>query len=300
MSALLCCLLAFGRLSGDTEIVAMKAGGISLYRIALPGLLLMATLSAVDIYLSDRIVPNANYESGIVLMQSLLKQTDENIIKKMTIDDIAPDGTYRQIMARAFNPERGLIEGLTIVFYRDTLRSRQMWADSASYSNGVWQMYKVRSQDLDDAGNVISTSYSDVMTLPLGSPDKLNERPRNRTECNRRMLLKKMRIEMNTHGGQVTRKAREYLVEYYARIALPMSCLVFGLFGIPLGLQPHRSSKSIGIGLCLGFIILYYLLGTFSRAMGEGGHLPPLVAAWLPNGIFGGVGLGLLIKAGRV
>jgi lipopolysaccharide export system permease protein len=82
-------------------------------------------------------------------------------------------------------------------------------------------------------------------------------------------------------------------------MALPFTCFIFGLFGIPLGLRPHRTSTSIGLGLSLVFIFIYYILMTLGIALGENGVLRPWVAAWLPNMTFASVGIYLLVKAGR-
>ena len=83
------------------------------------------------------------------------------------------------------------------------------------------------------------------------------------------------------------------------RISLPFSCLVFGLFGIPLGLRPQRTNTSIGLGLSLVFILFYYVLMTLGRSLGINGVMSPLLAAWLPNIVFGVIGIVLFIRARR-
>jgi lipopolysaccharide export system permease protein len=62
-----------------------------------------------------------------------------------------------------------------------------------------------------------------------------------------------------------------------------MACFVFALIGTPLGLQPHRSSSSIGLGISIIIIFIYYTIMTFTMALGQGGAIPPLFAAWIPN-----------------
>jgi lipopolysaccharide export system permease protein len=303
MSSLLACLMAFGRLSSDTEITAMKAGGISLYRIALPGLLLMFCFSLVDLYLTDRIVPQASYEANSITLRQMGKDDDALVKNFNSMKDVAEDGTDRQIIAREFDVDKGRMKVVTVQFYQQSTDNlvRQMRADYADYSDNGWVMYNVHTQDFDPEGNVTDDSRSETLSLPLDkSPRELNTRARGRQECTREMLLTKIRIEMRTHEGRVTTKVHQYLVEYYTRLAVPFSCVVFALFGIPLGMQPQRSSKSMGLGQSIVFIFIYYLLLSFSRVLGENGVLPEMIAVWLPNLLFGGVGTVLLNRAGKI
>ena len=303
MSSLLACLMAFGRLSADTEITAMKAGGISLYRIALPGLLLMLCFSFVDLYLTDRIVPQASYEANSITLKQLGKDEDSLVKNFSSMKDVAEDGTDRQIIAREFDVDKGRMDQVTIQFYRRESNQlvRQMLADRAEYTDKGWVMRHVHTQDFDEAKNVTQDTEASSLSLPLDkSPRELNTRPRGRQECTRDMLLTKVRIEMATHEGRVTTKVNQYMVEYYTRLAVPFSCVIFALFGIPLGLQPQRSSKSVGLGQSIVFIFIYYLLLSFSRVLGENGVLPAFLAVWLPNVLFGGVGATLLVRAGKI
>lgn len=301
MSALLACLLAFGRLSADSEVVAMKAGGISFYRMATPGLVFTVLLASVAMYLTDYVVPEANYQSRNIFLSQLTRE--EGRMENLKFQDVAPDGTARIIMARRFDIDRGVLTPLTVNFYRKDTNTlvRQMNATEAVYSDKGWEMYKVHTQELDEHLYTTMTSYAEKMALPLAqTPQELANRPRGRDEMNRKQLLMKADREREIQGGADSRKSYSYLVEYYSRISLPFSCFVFGLFGIPLGLQPQRTSKSIGLGLSIIFIFIYYLLMTLSRALGESGVLIPVLASWLPNLVFGGVGVALLVRAGRI
>lgn len=306
MSSLLACLMSFGRLSADSEVVAMKAGGISLYRIALPGLIMTLGLSLIAFYLLDNIAPEANYVAHNLLATQILSESGQ--MQNLKVQEVAADGTDRVVLARSFAIHRGLLSQLTILFYRSNQRIRVMYADEAVWEKTAdgsegWVMHKVKTQDLDANQNVTYDTFSESMAAPIAStPAQLAMRPRGRDEMTRQMLHDKIRYEW--YIAQIENKgpykAWSYTVEYYSRVALPFSCLVFGLFGIPLGLQPHRTSKSIGLGLSIVFLFIYYLLMTISRSLGENGILFPFVAAWLPNFLFAAVGIVLLVRAGKV
>lgn len=307
MSSLLACLLSFGRLSADSEVVALKAGGISLYRMALPGLVMTAVLSCVAFYLLDDIAPEANYRAHNLVARQLINESGQ--MQNLKVQEVAPDGTDRIVLARNFEVEKGVLGQLTILFYRGNVRIRVMYADDAVWQRGAdskegWVMHKVKTQDLDANQNVTYDTFSEAMAAPIAStPAQLAVRPRGRDELTRRMLVDKIKYERymaDVVENKGYGKVWSYTVEYYSRVAIPFSCLVFGLFGIPLGLQPHRTSKSIGLGLSIIFIFIYYLLMTVSRSLGENGVIIPFVAAWLPNMLFGVVGIVLLVRAGRI
>ncbi|HXE73422.1 MAG TPA: LptF/LptG family permease, partial [Candidatus Nitrosotenuis sp.] len=100
-------------------------------------------------------------------------------------------------------------------------------------------------------------------------------------------------------GDQLTRQRRRYMVNYHQKMALPFACLVFGLLAVPLGTRPHRTTTSIGLGICLVFILAYYVLMTLGTVLGEAGAIDPALGAWLPNAVFGAVGLLLLLATSR-
>jgi lipopolysaccharide export system permease protein len=86
---------------------------------------------------------------------------------------------------------------------------------------------------------------------------------------------------------------------YHQKASLPWVSFIFATFAIPLGVRPHRSSKSMGLGLSLVFILVYYILMTVGMVLGEAGTVDPQIGAWLPNIIFGTLGLIFLIGASR-
>ena len=85
----------------------------------------------------------------------------------------------------------------------------------------------------------------------------------------------------------VLRRGRErtarYEVELQSKLSFPVSAALFALLAVPLGLRPHRSGPSIGLGLTILVLIGYYIISSITLTLGQGGRLAPLLAAWLPN-----------------
>jgi lipopolysaccharide export system permease protein len=101
--------------------------------------------------------------------------------------------------------------------------------------------------------------------------------------------IKKMRIL-----GQDTTSQE---VELHKRYAIPFACIVFGLIGVPLGIQPRRSGRSYGFILTIFIILGYYMSLTASEILAIRKIIPPFLAGWMPNLLFSSLGVYLLIKA---
>ena len=86
-------------------------------------------------------------------------------------------------------------------------------------------------------------------------------------------------------------------VELHKRYAIPFACIVFALIGVPLGIQPRRSGRSHGFIFTILIFLAYYVSLTASEIFAVRHTIPPFLAGWAPNFLFGGLGVYLLIKA---
>jgi lipopolysaccharide export system permease protein len=81
------------------------------------------------------------------------------------------------------------------------------------------------------------------------------------------------------------------------KIAVPFTCIVIAIFGAPLALTAPRAGGAVGVGISLATTVIFLLLVQLSEAVGAGGLVPPVAAAWIPNMVFAGIGLVLLARA---
>ena len=88
-------------------------------------------------------------------------------------------------------------------------------------------------------------------------------------------------------------------VEMYNRFALPLASLVCAIVGAPLGMQKQRGSSSIGFGISVVVIFIYYTIMTLGNALGNGGRIPPYLAAFLPDIICGITGAVLVYRKSK-
>jgi LPS export ABC transporter permease LptF/LPS export ABC transporter permease LptG len=94
-------------------------------------------------------------------------------------------------------------------------------------------------------------------------------------------------------------RARWYLVEFHRRLALPTSCLVLALVGVPLGLSSKKGGKSMGFVLAIGLVFLYYFISLTGISLGRSGHIPAAAGVWAGNFVFFIAGLVLLHRVER-
>jgi lipopolysaccharide export system permease protein len=88
-------------------------------------------------------------------------------------------------------------------------------------------------------------------------------------------------------------------VELHKRYAIPFACIIFGLIGVPLGIQPRRSGRSYGFILSILILLSYYISLTASEILALRHTIPPFLAGWVPNFLFGSLAVYLLIKAAK-
>jgi lipopolysaccharide export system permease protein len=99
--------------------------------------------------------------------------------------------------------------------------------------------------------------------------------------------------DLERSGGD----GRKLRVRHALKFAIPFTCIVIALFGAPLAVTAPRTSGALGVGISLVITVVFLMLIQLSEAIGAGGLLPPRLAAWLPNIVFGVIGLGLLARA---
>lgn len=307
MAVLLATLMAFGTLSGNSEIVAMKAGGISFVRIGMPGVLLTLVISIVAFFMSEQILPDANYTATNIVMKQLIKESaDEK--QNLVFSNVEKDGTERRIFAKSLDEEQGVLRGVCIFYFNKHHRTREVYSAKAVWENNKWFLDSPRTYDFDEEQGIKYESKSESGVLPIGeNPTDLSKRERKYSEMSRAALQKKIDLMKEVTRtcvdpeivAEYSKLYHKFEVALCQRMSLPFSCLVFGLFGIPLGLRPQRTNTSIGLGLSLVFILFYYVLMTLGRSLGINGVVSPMLAAWLPNIVFGAIGIFLFIRARR-
>lgn len=285
-------VLTLGGLDRTNEITAMRACGISLWKISRPLLGLALLLSVLLLLLNEYVVPwNVRH----------LNQLLEVRLKGRTAEPLARNEIWYRSAERIINitvaePRDKRLQGIVIYsFDGDNRLRRRLDVHSATYREGAWQGVQVTERIFDrDSGELIEVTHRDRGALPLQrAPDDFAGRDDLEGELNFRQLADLVR-QLERAGYDATRQR----VDMHNRLAAPLTCLVMAFLGIPFAVARGRNKNiALGIGLSLGIGIIYFILHSLVTAFGYSRALPPILAAWSANLIFLLVAVWLLLTA---
>jgi lipopolysaccharide export system permease protein len=293
MAVLLSSIYILANLSRHNEIIALKASGINLLTILKP-LLFMGVLISVLIFLTnDRLVPEAMMKSSVIKEENFRKSRKETT---RFIENVAAYGTHnRMIFVRNFNVNQKILNEVIVI--EQDQRQKPIYkvtAKEAHWQNNIWLGKSVVFYTLDKTGQVI------------GDPAVYEEKELDIEEKPVDLLKKDAQAKFMSYRGLEQyinllalaggRLARRLKVELYYKLAFPFMNLVIILIGVPFAVNTNRGGTLLGIGISLGVGLSYYGLNAVFLALGRGGFLPPLLAAWMSNILFTAIGSFLLIR----
>lgn len=294
MSMLLATLLSFGRLSGGSEITAMRSCGQSFKRLAMPVFIVAFIVSVLTVIFNELVVPRANNAYQNVVRYEVEGNTTPRSQDHIIIKDVKEGNIQRLTYARSYDEKTGAMHAVTLQEFDDKNRlTRVEHADRATWAGNRWIMQSGMIYEIDPQGGLERTMKFSQQVLPISkSPETVMKEQKKPEEMNIGELRQHIRV---LRGEYV--KTDKFEVELHQRFTIPVACFVFALLGAPLGLQPHRSSSSIGFGISVVIIFVYYAIMTITTALGQGGAISPILAAWIPNIIGIAVGLWMVRRA---
>jgi lipopolysaccharide export system permease protein len=292
MAMLLGALLAFSRLSHDSEVIAFRAAGISLFRIIIPVMVLGVMVSLLNLLFSEIVVPEANRAAKNLLIETSL-ESQPKLQKNVFVPELEHNVLKRIFYAETM--QGSSLKGVIVQEFADgrlsqIITAREGFWQSAKnqwlFKNGIIYLIADTGEykhliKFDE--QFISIKYTPAdFYIGDTSPDDMNMQE-----------LKEFINLKQKMGVDVT----DFNIQYNMKLAIPFASLVFALLGAPLGLSPRRASGSIGLGLSIIVIFFYYIVTFISMAIGELKLFTPGLAAWTPNLITAGVGWYILKRA---
>src|SRR5579864_9082873 len=291
MSMLLAVLLAMSRLSGDSEITAMRAGGISLYRIAAPLIAVSLLASFVALLFQEIIVPTASQRAADIL-RSEIQSGGTNILSNQMVNTVLPNGDRQLTLAQGFDPKKDELQNTTIEVFRGATPVSLLFAPRGAYRGGSWKFFDAIEYVLDPCCERIDNPQ---LSIDIGAdPAQLVEQGKQPEDMSRAEIRSLLSEGVETKDP--VRYAR-LLVTYHSKLARPFACLVFALLAIPLGIRPQRSSSGAGFGISILIVFGFYVVTTVCLGIGQSYPSTSLAMAWLPNIVFSLAGLALLRQA---
>lgn len=334
MSILFGILIAVGRLSADSEIIAMRALGISMRTIYRPVFAFSFCFFLLSLYLMNFVLPRGNTKLQALQIELLTSSADKQIKPRVFFD------AYENltIYVNDVDPRTGRWNG---VFVADNRGSE----DLQQHGTTPQQIADAAKQHETEASSPIATSHgtrivtAETGTLAVASgtrqvwlnlQDTLTHvwdpRKSERYDVNKNVtervlvtdqaldavrysksvremtlgeLLTQNRLLRESRDPKDREFRRSVKVEIHKKIAFPFACVVFGVLGLPLGITNRRGGKSSGFSLSIAIILVYYVCINNGERMAIAGSIGAAVGMWSANVLLLIIGVYLLGRANR-
>ncbi|HUN29079.1 MAG TPA: LptF/LptG family permease [Alphaproteobacteria bacterium] len=299
MALLLGTLLSIQRLSGESELTAMKAGGISFTRMTIPLLAAGLVMSLVTFAVQEILTPFAADQVSQIENQVLNHASAFN--RDLTVSAPLPGGGKQITVATSYEQHTQALLHVTLIQYdRNNVATQIIFADRAEFTADRWVLENASLYRFNPDGTLISEPRVAQQQVELG------EKPTDivkRLSQNDPENLSRAEIADIVHSGQLTQtELRKYVTTYQEKLAQPFACFVFVLIAIPYGMRAARSGggTSVGFGLAVLIVFVYYIVLTVFSFVSEAFIALAPLWAWVPNIIFTAIGLARLRRAASV
>ena len=298
LSVLIAVLVVLGGLNRSSELTAMKATGISLYRIVVP-LLVIASVLAVSLFIfEETYIPGANrrQEALRASIKGRPAQTFQRPDEKWMFGIEKPGEPSHIFYYQFFDPDQDRFANISVFTFKagtfDLIN--RLYAASAKWDPAKeawvfdqgWQR-NFGADEIDDY-NTFSTA-----TIPglQEQPQYFKKDPRLSSEMSFGELDRY--IHSLRQSGFDTMRLR---VQLNHKLAYPLITLVMAILAVPFAISMGRSGSLSGIAVAIGIALLYWVLSNTLEAMGDVNMLPAMLAAWSPDLLFGLAGAYLLLR----
>ena len=296
MSVMMAVLLTFLRMSGDNEIVALKACGMNPNRFLIPvlvfcflGWLLTTLITMVGLPWGNR----SYYGLSVDLAQSHV----DAVIKERTFID-----SFEGLMLYV-NKVNLRERTLTDVFIEDQrnkgINNIIVAPEGRIFSEPHKQVIRLKLlsgtiNQVDLAKQSAHAIAFETYEMNLDLKEILSKGVGKRKPIEEMGVTElKDYIKSSKKSGKAYYKA---LMKFHEKFALPFACFALGLVAIPLGMQARRGRRSMGTMLGIILFLAYYILLSVGWSFGESGTLPPVAGMWAPNIVMGGIGIFLYVR----
>ena len=293
LAALVATLITLGLLAKNNEITALKASGVSLFRISLPLLLAGALLTCGLFLLDDTFLPYANQRQDSLHdrikgrpAQTYFQPTHQWIFGEH-------DKIYNYDL---FDPYNNLFGGLSVFELNpaDFQMRRRIYAERTYWESNL-NSWVLENGWVRDFSGATVTSYK---TFVVDSFPEISEPPSyfkrevlQYNQMNWRQLRSYIRA-LQKAGFETSRLS----IEWHKKFAFPLMVTIIILLAIPFALLVGTRGAVGGVALAIGIAIAYWAIAALFEAMGTVGQLPAFLAAWAPDGIFAFTGLYFFLK----
>ena len=293
LAVLLAAIVTVGALTKSSELIVMRACGISLYRTAVPLLVAAAIAAAALFALEESLLGPANRRASELgrRIRGQNAGTFDALTRKWLT---GADGTVYHY--QAYSPGERELSGLTVLTFADaqsTAIARRTFAAVATAGAGgprAWQGRTGWTRTFGADQAVREFVRFDEQVLTLETPETFVTEAPPPAQMTYGQLRTYVR-DLGAAGYDV----REDQVALYRKIAFPFVTIVMTLIGVPFAVSTGRRGALYGVGVGIVLALVYWTMISVTAAFGAGGAMPPMLAAWTPNLVFGAGAIYLLL-----
>ncbi|MGH9377298.1 MAG: LptF/LptG family permease [Terriglobia bacterium] len=292
LSVLVATLVSFSLLTKTSQVTAIKAAGVSLYRIAAPVILAAAIVSGGMFLMGDEYLPATNQRQD--LLRNEIKGNPAQTFFRPGWQWIY-GGSDRIFNYRFFDPDHNVFADLSVFDFDSSFKmTRRVYAKRAFWEPHVnqWILEDGWMRQLDGGKVTKYMPFSVAAFKNISEPPGYFKREVRTSEQMSVVELGRYIHELGQSGFDVVRLT----VQFWTKFSYPLVALVVSLIGIPFSFTVGRKGALSGIALSLGIAIAFWSVSSLFQAMGNLNQLPPPVAAWCPDILFGIGGAYLLLR----
>ncbi len=300
VSTLFGTLLGLARLARDRELQALRLGGMSLARIFTPVLLFGALTAGAAFLTNEFVAPWANREANTLIRRAAFGDALPPVRQQIFfrgpgnrffyIEEADRQQLLHNVMIYELADPRNSAARNSAARNSEAL-PRLITARRARWEGGVLRLADGVIREFDAQGFTRYEARFAGLDIEVSADSQtVLDSPRTPDE----MTAGELRRYLAIFGGD--RTAPRFVLELHRKFAVPLAAVIFALLAAPLGAQAAQGGRFLGVGISVLVLFLYYAVMSVGRALGATGGLPPAVAAWLPDLLFGVGGAWLWLR----
>jgi lipopolysaccharide export system permease protein len=304
MVLLLALLYTLTNHARHNELTAIRAAGLSLWRICVPYVAVGFGLTVLLFALSEYCVPGCSALAEDILSRHRKADApDPDLVKDLGLKN---DRDGRTWVMESYDLKAGTMERVRVTWNEPGGARCQLMANRAEYRNGSWVFLGAQEwrKDPDAMGQKVADTNELAMPQFSETPSVF----RRQYQFSRWFMQKHDAVQsvtiplgdildyLDLHPDLTARNRWQLYTQIHEQLAAPWTCLVVVLIAIPFGAPSGRRNVFVGVASSIGIVFAYYVLQQVALSAGISGRAPAWVAAWLPNLCFGLWGLWMMAR----
>lgn len=284
-------LLALGRLGRDSEIIALRACGVSLSRVISPVIIMSLVISGLGFWMQEQVVPWANRQTVEILKNMMRREPIQNLKDKTFLNF-----DKRYFYVKEIDRNINLLKELYILDQSRSELPQIIAAQRATREQTKWVLRRGVLHKLDGLGWIDHEIRFKRMEIEMDVKpemvfaDQLDVRSVASGEA--RKLIEKKKAQ-----GQDVRQDE---MDYHTKFSLPLATFFTILLAAPIGIMFSKMGNYFGVAISIALVFVWYVTYSIFTSLGKAGTVDPVLAAWIQNIAFGGVGILMLLQLSGV